>query len=105
MHVVLAKYGASVLLVLFRAISDAHLCWVVDHLALVRSFPSDAVASSIAMRTWTITGIVLAILAWSVFKEDAQHAKMDHGETRSARIHPRGDRRRGCITRAHATLL
>ncbi|MBK6945000.1 MAG: ABC transporter permease [Flavobacteriales bacterium] len=70
MHVVLAKYGASVLLVLFALFPTLIYVWVVDHLALAHAFPSDAIASSIAVRTWSITGIVLAIMIWSVFKKD-----------------------------------
>ena len=69
MHVVLAKYGAAVLLVLFALLPTLIYVWVVNHLALVHSYPSDAVVTSIAMRTWTIAGVVLLIMTWSVLSK------------------------------------
>ncbi|MBP6313652.1 MAG: ABC-2 transporter permease [Flavobacteriales bacterium] len=69
MHVVLAKYGAAVLLVLFALLPTLIYVWVVDHLALAHIFPSDAVASSIALRTWSVAGIMLAFMIWSVFRK------------------------------------
>lgn len=69
LQVVLAKYGAAVLLVLFALLPTLIYVWVVDQLSLSHTYPSDEVASSIAIRTWSIAGTLLLIMIGTAIRK------------------------------------
>ena len=69
LQIVLAKYGAAVILVLFALLPTLIYVWIVDHLSLSHAYPGDEAASAIALRTWSIAGVLLLIMLGMVYRK------------------------------------